>query len=85
MSRLRGGPIPARPFLFHNTTLLPFSPCVQGAGGHRDVRFRPVFVVGLPRSGSTLIEQVLASHSQVRPPSSDRRPLPVPSSMQPSC
>jgi len=25
----------------------------------------PIFVVGLPRSGSTLIEQVLASHSQV--------------------
>ena len=26
---------------------------------------RPVFVVGLPRSGTTLIEQVLASHSRV--------------------
>jgi tetratricopeptide (TPR) repeat protein len=26
---------------------------------------RPVFIIGLPRSGSTLIEQVLASHSQV--------------------
>ncbi len=26
---------------------------------------RPVFVFGLPRSGTTLIEQVLASHSQV--------------------
>lgn len=25
----------------------------------------PVFVVGLPRSGSTLVEQILASHSQV--------------------
>jgi hypothetical protein len=25
----------------------------------------PIFVVGLPRSGSTLLEQVLASHSQV--------------------
>jgi tetratricopeptide (TPR) repeat protein len=26
---------------------------------------RPIFIVGLPRSGTTLIEQVLASHSQV--------------------
>jgi tetratricopeptide (TPR) repeat protein len=26
---------------------------------------RPVFIVGLPRSGTTLIEQVLASHSQL--------------------
>jgi hypothetical protein len=25
----------------------------------------PVFIVGLPRSGSTLVEQILASHSQV--------------------
>jgi tetratricopeptide (TPR) repeat protein len=34
----------------------------QGAGSPaRD----PIFIVGLPRSGSTLIEQILASHSQV--------------------
>jgi len=25
----------------------------------------PIFIVGLPRSGSTLLEQILASHSQV--------------------
>ncbi len=25
----------------------------------------PIFVLGLPRSGSTLIEQILASHSRV--------------------
>jgi tetratricopeptide (TPR) repeat protein len=34
----------------------------QGAG-FRDSS--PIFVVGLPRSGSTLVEQILASHSQV--------------------
>ncbi len=33
-----------------------------GAGAHAD---DPIFIVGLPRSGSTLIEQILASHSQV--------------------
>lgn len=31
--------------------------------GHPDAG--PIFVVGMPRSGSTLIEQILASHSQV--------------------
>jgi Sulfotransferase family len=34
----------------------------QGAG--LDTR-RPVFVFGLPRSGTTLVEQILSSHSQV--------------------
>lgn len=27
--------------------------------------FRPIFIVGMPRSGSTLVEQILASHPQV--------------------
>jgi tetratricopeptide (TPR) repeat protein len=34
----------------------------EGAG---DPDPAPIFIVGLPRSGSTLIEQILASHSQV--------------------
>jgi tetratricopeptide (TPR) repeat protein len=34
------------------------------AGGG-DPSGAPIFIVGLPRSGSTLIEQILASHSQV--------------------
>ncbi|MGI9202699.1 MAG: sulfotransferase [Woeseiaceae bacterium] len=33
--------------------------------GVADAAVSPVLVVGLPRSGSTLIEQILASHSQV--------------------
>ncbi|GAA0525120.1 putative Zn-dependent protease [Rhizomicrobium palustre] len=35
----------------------------QGAGGSDAPD--PIFIVGLPRAGSTLIEQILASHSQV--------------------
>ncbi len=34
------------------------------AGAGADAR-DPIFIVGLPRSGSTLLEQILASHSQV--------------------
>lgn len=36
----------------------------QNAGGGHPSQ-EPIFVVGLPRSGSTLIEQILASHSMV--------------------
>ena len=35
----------------------------HAGGGCRD--HAPIFIVGLPRSGSTLVEQILASHSQV--------------------
>jgi tetratricopeptide (TPR) repeat protein len=43
-----------------------FSPAffaAHAAGGA--VAADPIFIVGLPRSGSTLVEQILASHSQV--------------------
>ncbi len=43
-----------------------FSPQLVRAhadGGFPDIA--PIFIIGLPRSGSTLIEQILASHSQV--------------------
>jgi len=33
--------------------------------GYGELDPSPIFIVGLPRSGSTLIEQILASHSQV--------------------
>ena len=34
-------------------------------GGTGDPSERPIFVVGMPRSGSTLVEQILASHPEV--------------------
>lgn len=36
---------------------------LEGNVGSRDKT--PIFVVGLPRSGSTLVEQILASHPSV--------------------
>jgi tetratricopeptide (TPR) repeat protein len=36
---------------------------VFDTGGHQDNS--PIFILGLPRSGSTLLEQILASHSEV--------------------
>jgi tetratricopeptide (TPR) repeat protein len=35
---------------------------LRGAGNDSE---RPVFIIGLPRSGTTLTEQILASHSQI--------------------
>ena len=29
------------------------------------VSFSPIFIVGMPRSGTTLVEQIISSHSQV--------------------
>lgn len=50
-----------------------FSPALMAAqSGHGERSEVPVFVVGLPRSGSTLVEQVLASHPQVAGIGEDR-------------
>lgn len=38
---------------------------IAGRAGQGAQSAAPIFIVGLPRSGSTLIEQILASHSQV--------------------
>jgi hypothetical protein len=36
--------------------------CAGGRGARSDL---PAFVVGMPRSGTTLVEQILASHPMV--------------------
>ena len=38
---------------------------LSASAGKGDPAPDPIFIVGLPRSGSTLLEQILASHSQV--------------------
>jgi tetratricopeptide (TPR) repeat protein len=38
---------------------------IQDHDGHGDPAHDPIFIVGLPRSGSTLLEQILSSHSRV--------------------
>ena len=38
---------------------------LEERSGHGCEARDPIFIVGLPRSGSTLVEQILASHSQV--------------------
>jgi predicted Zn-dependent protease len=42
----------------------PFLAAAAADGGGTPAR-DPIFIVGLPRSGSTLVEQILASHSQI--------------------
>jgi tetratricopeptide (TPR) repeat protein len=38
---------------------------LEDNSGHGDPEPAPIFIVGLPRSGSTLLEQILSSHSRV--------------------
>jgi tetratricopeptide (TPR) repeat protein len=38
---------------------------LEDNAGHGDPDTAPIFIVGLPRSGSTLLEQILSSHSRV--------------------
>jgi tetratricopeptide (TPR) repeat protein len=66
---LKHAEIRYRPELMERNTLLQKSVCTasffasrQGVGCPTT---DPIFIVGLPRAGSTLIEQILASHSQV--------------------
>lgn len=41
----------------------PYQALISGQAGHDSEV--PIFVIGMPRSGSTLVEQILASHSRV--------------------
>ncbi len=58
-----------RPEIIENNTRLQIEVCTreffarhQGCGA---INPDPIFIVGLPRAGSTLLEQILASHSKV--------------------
>ncbi len=42
-----------------------FSTTRQADRGDADSEFIPVFILGMPRSGTTLVEQILSSHSMV--------------------
>jgi tetratricopeptide (TPR) repeat protein len=58
-----------RPDVFETNTRQQIAVCTPEffakRAGWGDPRPDPIFIVGLPRSGSTLLEQILASHSQV--------------------
>jgi len=57
------------PELFEANTRNQRAVCTRGffeaRAGWGDPRPDPIFILGLPRSGSTLLEQILASHSKV--------------------
>ncbi len=58
-----------RPEFIERNTRLQIEVCTraffESRRGFGDESRDPIFIVGLPRSGSTLIEQILASHSRV--------------------
>jgi tetratricopeptide (TPR) repeat protein len=58
-----------RPEILETNTAQQIEVCTeaffQARRGWGDPRPDPIFILGLPRSGSTLLEQILASHSQV--------------------
>jgi len=39
---------------------------IEAARGHGDPSQRPIFIVGMPRSGTTLVEALLAAHGDIR-------------------
>jgi len=68
-NRLKHAEIRYRPAITENNTRRQIEVCTTeffaSRKGWGTPQRGPIFIVGLPRSGSTLLEQILASHSQV--------------------
>jgi len=68
-NRLKHSEIKYRPAITEGNTRRQIEVCTAeffaGRVGWGTPQPGPIFIVGLPRSGSTLLEQILASHSQV--------------------
>jgi tetratricopeptide (TPR) repeat protein len=66
---LKGSASSYQPEIFETNTKEQIRVCTPGffqdRAGWGDPRPDPIFILGLPRAGSTLLEQILASHSQV--------------------
>jgi len=66
---LKGSESRYRPEIIETNTQKQIEVCTKAffedRSGWGDDRPDPIFILGLPRAGSTLIEQILASHSQV--------------------
>jgi tetratricopeptide (TPR) repeat protein len=56
---------PQRLAMFENVRTTFTSDFMKARSGDGDTSWSPIFIVGMPRSGTTLMEQVLASHSKV--------------------
>jgi hypothetical protein len=56
---------PQRLAMFENIRTKFSQDFMKAGSGGGDTSWSPIFIVGMPRSGTTLLEQVLASHSKV--------------------
>jgi tetratricopeptide (TPR) repeat protein len=56
---------PQRLAMFENIRTTFSQDFIKARSGDGDRSWSPIFIVGMPRSGTTLLEQVLASHSKV--------------------